>query len=148
MKILLAIDGSQNSNFAVRSLIKRLSWFRDIPKIDLVYVHLPLRPIGTLLGTALSQQTLDRYYREEAQTHLAESKRLLHEAILPFETHVFIGEPALEIRKFAETHKADIIFIGSRGMGAIRNLVLGSTATKILHLARIPVVIVPTENLG
>ena len=146
MKILLAVDGSKNSHFAVRSLIKRLPWFSDIPKIDLFYVHLPLRPIGTLLGTPLSQQTLDRYYREEAETHLAESKRLMHEATLPFETHVFIGEPALEICKFAETHNADIIFIGSRGMGAIGNLVLGSTATKILHLATIPVVIVPTEH--
>ena len=68
--------------------------------------------------------------------------------LIALKTHLLIGEPALEIRKFAETHKADIIFIGSRGMGAIGNLVLGSTATKILHLARIPVVIVPTENLG
>lgn len=146
MKILLAVDGSQHSNFAVRSLIQRLSWFRGTPKIDLVYVHLPLRSIGTLLGTPLSHQTLDQYYREEAQTHLAESNRLLHEANLAFETHVFVGKPALEIRKFAEANGADLIFIGSRGMGAIGNLVLGSTATKILHLAKVPVVVIPTEN--
>jgi nucleotide-binding universal stress UspA family protein len=146
MKILLAIDGSQNSNLAVRFLIHRFSWFRDTPKIALVYVHLPLRPIGTLLGTPLSKETVDRYYREDAQTHLLESKRLLQDAHLPFETHLLIGEPALEICRFVDTHKSDLIVIGSRGMGAIGNLILGSTAAKILRLAKIPVMVVPSEN--
>jgi nucleotide-binding universal stress UspA family protein len=130
----------------VRWVGRRLAWFRETPKIDLVYVHLPLRPIGTLLGTPLSHETLNRYYREEAQAHLVEPKRLLHEASLSYETHLLIGEPVLEIRKFAETHKSDLIVIGSRGMGAIGNLLLGSTASKILHLANIPVVVVPSEN--
>jgi nucleotide-binding universal stress UspA family protein len=146
MKILLAVDGSKHSNFAVRSLIQRIAWFRDTPKIDLLYVHLPLRPIGSLLGTPLSKQTIDEYYRDEAQEHLAESKRLLHEAGLVFETHPLVGEPAVEICKFANSHQSDLIFVGSRGMGAVGNLVLGSTTTKILHLAKIAVVIVPTES--
>ncbi len=147
MKILLAIDGSQNSNLAVRSLIHRFSWFRDTPEIDLVYVHPPQRPIGTLLGTPLPRETVDRHYREDAQTRLAEPKRLLHEASLLFETHLLTGEPALEIGKFVKAHKSDLILIGSRGMGAIGNLVLGSTAAKILHLANIPVLVIPPENL-
>jgi nucleotide-binding universal stress UspA family protein len=146
MKILLAVDGSKNSDFAVRSLIQQIRWFRDVPKIDLVYVHLPLQPIGSLLGTPLSQQTIDEYYRDEAKEHLAESKRLLHEAGLVFETHPLVGEPAVAICQFADTHKSDMIFVGSRGMSAIGNLVLGSTTTKILHLAKIPVVIIPTES--
>jgi nucleotide-binding universal stress UspA family protein len=146
MKILLAVDGSQNSSIAVRSLTRNLLWFRDTPKIDLVYVHLPLRPIGSLLGTPLSQETIDQYYREETQEHLAEIKRILHEAKLAFETHVIIGDPAQEIRKFAESRKSDVIVIGSRGMSAISNLLLGSTATKILHMSTIPVVVVPMES--
>ena len=146
MKILLAVDGSKDSDFAVHALIQRIAWFRDVPKIDLLYVHLPLRPIGSLLGTPLSQQTVDEYYRGEAQEHLAESKRLLNEAGLVFETHPLVGEPAMEICKFANSHKSDLIFVGSRGMGAVGNLVLGSTTTKVLHLAKIPVVIVPTER--
>ena len=147
MKILLAVDGSQNSHFAVRSLIQRIVWFRDVPKIDLLYVHRPLRPIGSLLGTPLSQQTIDEYYRDEAKEHLTESKRLLNEAGLVFETHPLVGEPAVEICRFANAHESDLIFVGSRGMGAVGNLVLGSTTTKILHLATIPVVIAPTESI-
>lgn len=146
MKILLAVDGSPNGTLAVKTLIRQIPWFSDKPKLDLIYVHPPLRPIGSLLGTPLSQETLDKYYQDEAHHHLAESKRLLQDAIVPFETHVFIGEPALDICKFANSHKSDLIYIGSRGMGAIGNLVLGSTATKILHIAKIPVVIVPAET--
>ncbi len=146
MKILLAVDGSQHSNFAVRFLIQRVPWFRDIPKIDLVYVHRPLQPIGTLLGTRLSQQTVDSYYRDEAKTHLNEPRRLLLDARLLFETRSLIGEAATEVQKFAASQQSDLIWIGSRGMGAIGNLLLGSTATRILHAAKIPVVVVPTEN--
>jgi nucleotide-binding universal stress UspA family protein len=146
MKILLAVDGSKHSNFAARFLIQRLPWFRDVPKIDLVYVHRVLQPIGTLLGTPLSQQTVDSYYRDEAKTHLAEPRRLLLDARLQFETRSLIGEAATEIQKFAESHQSDLIWIGSRGMGAIGNILLGSTATKILHAAKIPVVVVPTDN--
>lgn len=146
MKILLAVDGSQNSSIAVRSLTKHLPWLRDTPKIDLIYVQLPLRPIGSLLGTPLSQETIDQYYREQTAEHLAEAKRILHEAKLAFETHLIIGDPAQEIRKFAESHRSDVILIGSRGMGAIGNLLLGSTAAKILHMSTIPVVVIPPES--
>ena len=146
MKILLGVDGSQNSNDATRLLVNRISCFRDSPTLDLIYVHRPLPPVGSLLGNPLSQQTINQYYQDEAKQHLAEPKRILNEANLAFETHVVVGDPPVEICNFAVAHQCDWIFIGSRGMGAIGNLVLGSTATKIVHLAKVPVVIVPPEN--
>lgn len=146
MKILLAVDGSQNSNDAVRLVVNRVPWFRDSLTIDLIYVHRPLPPVGSLLGNPLSQKTINQYYQDEAQEHLAEPKRILNDAGQSFETHVVVGEPATEICNFAVTHHCDWIFIGSRGMGAIGNLVLGSTATKVVHLAKVPVVIVPLKS--
>jgi nucleotide-binding universal stress UspA family protein len=35
-----------------------------------------------------------------------------------------------------------MIYMGTRGMGAVSGLVMGSTATKVLHLASVPVVLV------
>ncbi len=36
----------------------------------------------------------------------------------------------------------DVIVMGTRGMGALANLALGSTATKVVHLAEVPVTLV------
>jgi nucleotide-binding universal stress UspA family protein len=45
-------------------------------------------------------------------------------------------------RQLARRLGVDQIVIGSRGLGAIGKLVLGSVATKVAHLARVPVTLV------
>ena len=46
------------------------------------------------------------------------------------------------LAKRAEELGCDEIIMGTRGMGAIGNLVMGSVATKVVHLAGIPVTLV------
>jgi len=43
---------------------------------------------------------------------------------------------------YAKANKCDHIIMGTRGMGAFGNLVLGSTANQVVHLAEIPVTLV------
>lgn len=42
----------------------------------------------------------------------------------------------------AKSEGVDVIVMGTRGMGALGNLALGSTATKVVHLADVPVTLV------
>jgi nucleotide-binding universal stress UspA family protein len=56
--------------------------------------------------------------------------------------HVALGDPAAEIVLAARRLKCQSIVMGSRGMGAIRSMLLGSVATKVSHLARVPVTLV------
>ena len=39
-------------------------------------------------------------------------------------------------------HKLDQVIMSSRGMGAVANMLLGSVASKVLHLTDVPVVVV------
>jgi len=55
---------------------------------------------------------------------------------------VAIGDPAAEIIEIADKEKADLIIIGSRGLGAIKGVVLGSVSQKVTHHAACPVMIV------
>jgi nucleotide-binding universal stress UspA family protein len=55
---------------------------------------------------------------------------------------VKLGDAAPEIARAAARTNCESIVMGSRGMGAVKNLVLGSTATKVIHLATVPVTIV------
>ena len=46
VKILLAVDGSESSLRATRSLIETAQWFKELPQIELVTVHLPVPHVG------------------------------------------------------------------------------------------------------
>ena len=64
------------------------------------------------------------------------------EAGIPFVDHVRIGDVAKTIAHFARDHDFDKIVMGTRGMGAIENLVMGSISTKVIHLSDVPVTLV------
>jgi nucleotide-binding universal stress UspA family protein len=61
---------------------------------------------------------------------------------VPHQGRVAIGEIAQTIVGTAQEVGAQQIVMGSRGMSALAGLVLGSNATKVIHLAQVPVTIV------
>lgn len=139
MKILLAVDGSEISLRAVRSLIDHVQWFADKPAVHLLTVHPPI-PVG-LATQHVGQAALERYYREEGETTLAAARQLLDAAHLPHTPHIHVGEPAAIIVKLAGELGCDLICMGSHGHGVLQNAILGSVATRVLHLARVPVLL-------
>ena len=52
------------------------------------------------------------------------------------------GSPAEAIIEVAKTRHSDVIVIGSRGLGRLAGLVLGSTSQKVVSYAPCPVLIV------
>ena len=59
-----------------------------------------------------------------------------------FTSEILIGNVAHEIVERAQKGGCDGIVMGTRGMGALGNLVLGSVATKVVHLTKLPVTLV------
>lgn len=55
---------------------------------------------------------------------------------------VVVGEPASSIAAHVERHGADAVIMGTRGLGTLGGLVLGSVATKVIHLVTPPVTLV------
>ncbi|MGJ8606161.1 MAG: universal stress protein [Marivita sp.] len=58
-------------------------------------------------------------------------------------TRICAGDIADEILDIAEAEKADVIVLGRRGLGRVREVLLGSVSQKVLHHADCKVVIVP-----
>ena len=52
------------------------------------------------------------------------------------------GSPIDEIQEMVDSKKFDLIVIGSRGMGSLKELFLGSVSNAIVHKSKIPVMIV------
>lgn len=141
MKILLAVDGSKNSLDAVQSLVDHAGWYRDKPKVELVTVHLPVPKLPGM-GAAVGRSQVQRYYQEEGDARLAAAKRKLDAAGVPYEARVLVGPVAETIVKHAKDKRCDLIYIGTRGMSEIGKALVGSTATKVLHISDIPVLLV------
>ncbi len=140
MKILLAVDGSKNSIDAVESLIEHADWYRDPPTVTLVHVHRPVPKIGGFGGP--SKAALAKYYEEESAKCLGKANKLLDKAKIPHDIQMLVGDPAETICKAASDAKVDLICMGTRGLGGAANLVLGSVANRVLHSAKVPVLLV------
>lgn len=67
---------------------------------------------------------------------------LVAEAGLDAVTAVEIGIAHKEIQQYVEEHDIDLVVIGSRGLGAIEEALLGSTADKVIRLVDEPVTVV------
>ena len=134
MKILLAVDGSTHSNKATETLIKHAALYKDKPEVILLYVHLPVPKLHGM-SKVVSREMIDRYYREESEEALATSKSLLEKAGVASHVQMLVGPVAETIVKLAEAQGCDLIYMGTRGMGALKNVLLGSNAVKVLHIA-------------
>lgn len=140
MKILLPVDGSECSLRAVDHLITHVGWFRDVPEIHLLHVHAPI-PIGRVQAH-IGKETLHAYYLEEGQEHLTAAQQKLDAAGRFHTTHMHVGQPAEVIAKAASELGCDLIAMGSHGWSGVVGLVMGSVASRVLHLAPCPVLLV------
>jgi len=141
MKVLIAVDGSKQSLDAVQCFIDHADWYRQKPEVDLLTVHLPL-PRLRGMGAAVGKGQIQKYYQEEGEAQLAAAKRKLDAAAIKYEATVLVGPVAETIVKRAKDKRADIIYIGTRGMSDLGKALLGSTATKVLHISDTPVLLV------
>jgi nucleotide-binding universal stress UspA family protein len=140
-RILIAVDGSSHSAKVAKAVIRQVSAYKDPPELHLAYVHLPLPTLGGLIKP-VKHEALQHYYREEGEDALRGAKTLLDRAKLACTIHVLVGPVAETLALEAKRLKCDMIVMGTRGMGAVSGMLLGSVATKTVHLARCPVVLV------
>ena len=141
MKILLAVDGSKNAMDAVECLIQHASWYREEPEIELVTVHLPV-PSVRGLNKVVGRRELQRYYDEEGKANLERASARLARAGMAFESRVLIGPIAETIDQHARKSGCDLIMLGTRGLTSASAAILGSTATKLMHITSVPVMLV------
>ena len=141
MRILVAVDGSKGSLKAVQSVIEHADWYRRAPEVHLVAVHLPV-PQLPRMGLAVGKAQIQRYYEEEGAAMLAAARRKLRAARIPCQAQVRVGPVAETLVAYARDKRCDLIVIGTRGMTAIGKALVGSTATKVLHIADRPVLLV------
>jgi nucleotide-binding universal stress UspA family protein len=139
LKILLAHDGSEASQQGIRTLIDFSVRLREQPIIHLLFVHPPV-PIA-FAAEHVSREVLDTYYREEGEQTLSSAASLLNEAELDFSPHIHVGPVAETIVRVAGELGCELICLGTHGRGALSTALLGSVASKVVHLSHVPVLL-------
>lgn len=139
-RVLAAIDGSETSTRSLETLIAMSRDLKSAPDIVLLNVTVPM-PVMTGMGVVLSDDVLQDYYTEAQEQALKDARAKLDAVDLKYVERREIGDPADLIARVAQETGAKLIFMGSRGHGAIGSLLLGSTSQKVMHLTHTPVVI-------
>ena len=134
-KILVPMDGSKNS---VRGLDEAIYLARQCNAIITGLYVIPLaKPV-----TDSQISYLEKYLLNNASKFMSKAKiRAAQNGIL-FDDDIIYGDEGPKIINYANNKSYDIIVIGSRGMGSIKETFLGSTSNYVLHKSKIPVLIV------
>ncbi len=140
MKVLIPVDGSENSQRAVEYAIRNTAMLKERPNLLLLNVQWNVATGNVKLF--ISQKTIDDYYREQGVAALQRARSVLDAAGLPYHYHISVGTPAEAIARYADEQGVDQIVMGRQGQGGIQSLLLGSVVNKVLHLASCPITLI------
>lgn len=141
-KILLPVDGSDHAYEAARWIV---GLSKQCGPIEVHVVNVEPQPIDWQTR-GIETEAIKAHLTARAHMTLKPVLQLLNEAGIEHTDHVELGEAGEVIAALAERTGCDAIVMGSRGLGAITGLALGSVGRKVLHLARIPVVFVKSAD--
>ncbi len=134
-KILVPIDGSKNS---FRGLDYAIHLARQCGATITGINIIPFYPKSLLL-TPISYE---RELAKKGKELLSKAKMRSAQNGIVFYEKIIDGHEVEEITSFATEKKFDLIVVGARGLGSIKEVFLGSVSNGVLHKSKIPVLIV------
>jgi nucleotide-binding universal stress UspA family protein len=134
MKTLLAVDGSDDSYEAVHAM-KYLARAEELTLLHALDIPRPAYPMMVPEVAEELYKTLEQSMREDGERLLDRIQSLLPIHAGPSTKQLRIGSPAEVIVSTAEEQRADLIVMGARGLGPIKERLLGSVSHRILALA-------------
>lgn len=138
-KILVPVDSSEGASEAAR-LAAELAKCAGA-SLSLLHV-LDSDPAMLMGATALSQEELQTVREEMSQRAFEAVGKVIDLEKLQPSMQIRLGKPSMEIVNYARTEGTDLIVMGSRGLSGIKEFLLGSVSSQVLHHAPCSVTIV------
>ena len=134
--ILLAVDGSQHS---LKAAILAADMARlNQAKLRIVVVF---DSVPAYLGEPFFQHAVSARFKE-ANKILEQAIKRVEDIPKGVQTEVLEGPPAEAILEISKTRNNDLIVMGTRGLGRLSGLLLGSQSQKVVAHAQCPVLLV------
>ena len=139
LKILIPVDTSNESRYAIQHVIHRV-WTGEALDIHLIHVQPRL---GGYVARLVARSDRQAYYAERSANAFEAAGKLLDRAALRYSAHVSLADPSREIVRYAESNRFDGILMASNRLGSVSEMLFGSVTAKVLRTSRIPVEVVP-----
>ena len=148
-KILMPVDGSDHDAMTA-SLLGDLFGGKSDTMVEVLHVAHRVFPTYTadevgfvpVIPSAAEMEQWEKGIREDAEMIVKAAERAVLNAGLSASTRIAWGAAPEVIERVAEEDAIDLIAMGSRGSGQIAGLFLGSVSDRVLHRAKVPVLIV------
>src|ERR1051326_4060756 len=137
-KVLVLVEGSANSSRAVSYAANMASLYSEAPELHLLNVQRSFP--GTVRMIAADEAK--RFHHDEGIKALAPARKLLDAAGVKYSYHIGVGEIGEVVTQYIKEKNIDQVVMGTRGAGSVANMLLGSVATRVLHLVEVPVLLV------
>ncbi|MFD0713131.1 universal stress protein [Paenibacillus sp. GCM10027626] len=137
--VIVAFDGSAQSWKALESGIKLVE--SDLAE-RLTVVHVYSFPYLTLADAVITASApVQKELYDKAEAMLAEAAEKI--AHLPnSRAELLEGSPAQSILGYTEQNDGSLIIIGTRGLGGLREFMMGSVSHNVAQHSKVPVLIV------
>lgn len=142
--IVVAVDGSPHSDAAVNWAATE-SVLRKAP-VKLVHA---IAPMLETWGRPGPMPEMDRWYRDDAKRILAESEaifRAKRNGTRDVDIETVLVDSSIVPAVIKASESAQLVVVGSRGLGHLGRLLLGSVSTSVLHHAHCPVAVISHTN--
>lgn len=142
-KILVPYDGSEHAKKALQQavdLAQAGSGELVIASVcNIVSVMSNFDQVSIAEGCLTTQlsQDLEKQYRED----LAEAEKVVPEGV-KYETRFEVGSPGPVLLQLADELGCDLVVMGSRGLGPLKGIFMGSVSSYLVSRAKCPVLIV------
>lgn len=138
LKILVPVDGSSNSQHAVRHVLRQ---FRCNPEMNIHLLNVQ-SPFSRNVSRFADRTTLNAAHQEASKEALQPSRRMLDEAGVAYTVHYAVGERASLIAELAQELRCDHIVMGTARKNSLIRTFEDSVTNKVLELTTVPVVVI------
>lgn len=137
--VLVPVDGSPSATRAVEWLARTLRGRADA-RVHLLHVQAAVDAWEA--RSHLGADDMARFESAAHQSVLEPAAATLRAAGVAVETHGASGEVAPQVQALVRQLDCDSVVMGTRGLGTVQALLLGSTAMQVLHLVDVPVTLI------
>ena len=142
-KILIPVDGSDNSLHAVRHVARQ--YFTE-PNLEVHLVHVCV-PLSSYVARFVDAKSRSQYHEQKAEAAVAAARRILATHSVPHSIHVRFGEPVAMIAATASELRVGQIVMGTSRKNMLVRLVQDSVSARITERVDVPVQLVTGKNV-
>lgn len=138
-KVLVPVDGSAVAHRAVRHVV---ALAHSCPSIEAVLLNVQAKIDDWSVRRVLTEEEVEAMEECRGGDTLQQYREVLRAAGVRFTPLVEIGAAAETITRVAREQACDGIVMGSRGLGGVSSVLLGSVSSRVLELTDLPVTLI------